>query len=170
VSGHEYEAWRDQNRTLQSVAMEGRGFTIAGSGHPGLGAQTGDVIRMILQQSVRLSVVAILLGVSVALVASHWIKPLLLQTSSRDPFVYGLVAATLLHVAFGARWPQRGAWRAWMPALRCVRSNQYAATHLAVSFARQCSPALPIDRSACRFPCQAGQFGTLPATTPRRRA
>lgn len=77
-----------------------------------LGAQTRDVVRIVLRQSVTLSVVAIMLGVGVAMVASTWIKPLLFQTSSRDPLVYGSVAATLLLVAVMA---------ALAPALRASR-------------------------------------------------
>ena len=83
-----------------------------------LGAQTGDVIRMILQQSVALSVLAIALGVGVALVASEWIKPLLFETSTRDPIVYGGVALTLLIVAIVA---------ALVPALRAARTDALTA-------------------------------------------
>lgn len=83
-----------------------------------LGAQTGDVIRMILQQSVALSVVAIGLGLAVAFLASHWIEPLLFQTSTRDPLIYGGVALTLLIVAIVA---------ALAPALRASRVDALTA-------------------------------------------
>ena len=77
-----------------------------------LGAQSLDVVRMILRQSVALSAIAVVLGVGVALVASRWVEPLLFETSARDPLVYASVAGALLLVAVAA---------ALAPALRAAR-------------------------------------------------
>lgn len=79
-----------------------------------LGARAGDVVRMVLQQSVSLSVLALVLGIGVSLFASRWIKPLLFETSAYDPAVYGGVAAVLFVVAVAA---------ALAPALRASRVN-----------------------------------------------
>ncbi|MEP6834566.1 MAG: ADOP family duplicated permease [Gemmatimonas sp.] len=77
-----------------------------------LGAQSTDVVRMILRQSVALSGIAVVVGVAVALVASKWVEPLLFETSARDPLVYASVAGLLLLVALAA---------ALAPALRAAR-------------------------------------------------
>lgn len=77
-----------------------------------LGARGGDVIRMIMRQSVGLSLFAVLLGVGVSLLASQWIKPLLFETSAYDPAVYGGVTVVLIVVAIVA---------ALAPAIRASR-------------------------------------------------
>jgi predicted permease len=77
-----------------------------------LGAQSVDVVRMILRQSVSLSAVAVALGIAIALGASRWVAPLLFETSPRDPVVYASVAGVLLLVALVA---------ALAPALRAAR-------------------------------------------------
>lgn len=77
-----------------------------------LGAQSADVVRMILRQSVSLSAVAVVVGIAIALGASKWVEPLLFETSPRDPVVYASVAGVLLLVALVA---------ALAPALRAAR-------------------------------------------------
>ncbi|MEO7362790.1 MAG: FtsX-like permease family protein, partial [Gemmatimonadaceae bacterium] len=77
-----------------------------------LGAQSRDVVRMILRQSVALSAIAVALGVGIALLTSKWVEPLLFETSARDPLVYVSVAGALILVAIAA---------AIAPALRAAR-------------------------------------------------
>ena len=77
-----------------------------------LGAQTADVIRLVLRQSVTVSLVAVSIGLAVSLLAAKWVEPLLFKTSARDPVVYGTVATTLIVVAILA---------ALFPALRASR-------------------------------------------------
>ncbi|MEO7997834.1 MAG: ABC transporter permease, partial [Gemmatimonadaceae bacterium] len=77
-----------------------------------LGARSVDVVRMVLRQSVSLSLFAVALGVGVSLFAGRWIKPLLFETSAYDPTVYGGVTAALIVVAVVA---------ALAPALRASR-------------------------------------------------
>lgn len=77
-----------------------------------LGARAADVVRMILRQSLTLSVVAVILGIGFSLVASQWLKPLLFNTSAYDPATYVVVATVLLMVAVAA---------ALAPALRASR-------------------------------------------------
>jgi putative ABC transport system permease protein len=64
-----------------------------------LGAQSGDVIRLVVGQGLRFALVGILLGGALAVLAGKWIQPLLFQQSARDPWVFGAVASVLLIVA-----------------------------------------------------------------------
>ena len=64
-----------------------------------LGAQAGDVVRLVLTEGMRIAVVGVVLGSGVALVVSRWVKPLLFGVSPRDPAVFAGVAAALLAVA-----------------------------------------------------------------------
>lgn len=77
-----------------------------------LGARAADVVRMILRQSMSLSLFAVVLGVGVSLLAGQWIKPLLFETSAYDPAVYAGVTVVLVVVAVVA---------ALAPALRASR-------------------------------------------------
>ena len=64
-----------------------------------LGAQTRDLVRLVVSQGIRFAVVGILLGAGLALLAGKWIQPLLFQQSASDPLVFGSVATLLLVVA-----------------------------------------------------------------------
>ena len=77
-----------------------------------LGAQSGDVIRLVVGQGVRLGASGVAIGAIIALVAAKWIKPLLFAESPRDPFVFGIVTVTLLAVTVAA---------SWVPARRAAR-------------------------------------------------
>jgi putative ABC transport system permease protein len=77
-----------------------------------LGAQTGDVLRLVVERGALLTAIALGIGVVIALAAGRFVEPLLFQVSSRDPMIYGGVVGTLLLVAIAA-----SAW----PALRAAR-------------------------------------------------
>jgi len=77
-----------------------------------LGAQSGDVIRLVVSQGVRLGASGVAIGAVIALVAAKWIKPLLFAESPRDPAVFGIVTVTLLAVTVAA---------SWVPARRAAR-------------------------------------------------
>jgi ABC-type antimicrobial peptide transport system permease subunit len=64
-----------------------------------LGAQVRDVISLVLTDGLRLSIAGLAIGTLVALWASKWVKPLLFDESPRDPYVFVIVAGTLLGVA-----------------------------------------------------------------------
>jgi ABC-type antimicrobial peptide transport system permease subunit len=64
-----------------------------------LGAQMRDVVRLVLTDGLRLSVVGLAIGTLVALWAAKWVKPLLFDESPRDPYVFVIVGGTLLVVA-----------------------------------------------------------------------
>ncbi len=77
-----------------------------------LGAQSHDVVRLIVSEGLRVVVPGVVLGAAVALVAGRWVAPLLFEVSAKDPPVVGSVIATLLVVAIVASWfPARRAAR-----------------------------------------------------------
>ncbi len=77
-----------------------------------LGADAGDVIRLILAEGLRVSVLGLALGGAIALVGGRWLAPLLFHESPRDPLVFGAVIVVLLAVAVLA---------SWIPARRAAR-------------------------------------------------
>ncbi len=77
-----------------------------------LGAERRDLIRLVLGEGVRLSAVALALGLAGALVAGRFVAPLLFETSPRDPLILSAVAALLLVTALVA---------SAVPALRAAR-------------------------------------------------
>jgi predicted permease len=77
-----------------------------------LGASTASVVRLVMRQGAIFAVAGIAIGGATALLASHWIEPLLFAASARDPAVYAGVATILLLVALVATL---------RPALRATR-------------------------------------------------
>jgi putative ABC transport system permease protein len=77
-----------------------------------LGAQAGDVIRLVVTDGLRLAGVGVAIGVALSLYAGKWVKPLLFNVSPTDPWVFVLVAVTLILVALAA---------SWIPAMRASR-------------------------------------------------
>ncbi len=79
-----------------------------------LGAGASDVLRLVLREGLRITIVGMMLGVGVALLAGRFLTPLLFSVSPRDPLIFGIVIVTLLVAAVGATL---------MPALRASRVN-----------------------------------------------
>ena len=79
-----------------------------------LGAQSRDVVRLVVGQGVRFAMAGVLAGLALALLAAKWIQPLLFQQSARDPAIYGAVGALLVVVAVAA---------SAVPALRATRAD-----------------------------------------------
>jgi ABC-type antimicrobial peptide transport system permease subunit len=77
-----------------------------------LGARIGDVVALIVGDGLRVVVVGVAIGLTIALTAGHWIAPLLFGVSARDPFVFSAVAVALVAVALIA---------SWVPAMRASR-------------------------------------------------
>jgi putative ABC transport system permease protein len=77
-----------------------------------LGAQSRDVVRLIVREGLLVVVPGIVLGAVIALLAGRWIAPLLFNVSPKDPPVMVAVVTTLLAVAIVASWG---------PALRASR-------------------------------------------------
>ena len=83
-----------------------------------VGAQSGDLIRLVVVEGVRLAAIGVAIGVGTAFVAVKWLKPLLFDVSPRDPFVFVLVTVALVLTAVAA---------SWIPALRASRVDPMVA-------------------------------------------
>jgi ABC-type antimicrobial peptide transport system permease subunit len=77
-----------------------------------LGAQTTDVVRLVVREGLRLGASGALIGGAAALAAGRWIAPLLFDESPRDPAVFGSVFAVLISATLVA---------CLIPALRATR-------------------------------------------------
>jgi putative ABC transport system permease protein len=67
-----------------------------------LGAQRGDVLRVILGQGMRLTVVGVVIGLGAALALTRLMSSLLFGIGSTDPWTFASVAVLLLGVAAAA--------------------------------------------------------------------
>src|SRR5882762_2781930 len=77
-----------------------------------LGAQQGDLVRLVLGDGLKVGTAGIVIGVGIALAGGQWIAPLLFQVSPRDPLVFAAVTLTLLAVTVLASvFPSRRAAR-----------------------------------------------------------
>jgi predicted permease len=77
-----------------------------------LGAQRGDVVRLIVREGLLIVLPGVALGAVVALVAGKWVGPMLFDVSPKDPLVISAVVVTLIAVAMVASWaPARRAAR-----------------------------------------------------------
>jgi len=77
-----------------------------------LGAQSSDVMSLVLRQGARLVVIGLVAGALVAAVSTRLFVSLMFGVSTLDPIVYVGMAVLLALVAFAA---------AYMPALRATR-------------------------------------------------
>jgi putative ABC transport system permease protein len=79
-----------------------------------LGAGRGDVLRLVVGQSVAVALLGTCLGVPVAWAAARWIQPLLFQQSAVDPLVYAGVSLAIVGVALAATM---------LPAIRAANAD-----------------------------------------------
>jgi predicted permease len=77
-----------------------------------LGAQPGEVGRMIVMQSVRLAVIGVVVGMAAALATMRLMQSLLFEVQPTDPATLLVVAAALVVLA---------ALASWLPARRAMR-------------------------------------------------
>ncbi len=67
-----------------------------------LGAQMGDLIRLVVSEGMKLGTIGIIIGAGIALAGGRWIAPLLFDESPRDPVIFGVVTVVLLSVTLVA--------------------------------------------------------------------
>ena len=95
------------------------GYTIAQRMHElamriALGARSSHILALVLRQGIEFAAAGAAVGLTIALLASQWIEPLLYKQSSRDPLVYVSVATVMILVGLAA---------SAMPAWRAVRTD-----------------------------------------------
>ena len=83
-----------------------------------LGAQTGDIRRLVLTQGLRVAALGVMAGALIALASGRFIAPMLFQTSTKDPVIFSAVIALVLAVATVA---------SLVPARRAVRADPLVA-------------------------------------------
>ncbi len=76
------------------------------------GAQVTDVLRLILNEGLRLAALGVVIGGAVALWAGRWVAPLLYEVKPTDPWVFALAVVILLAAATLA---------SLIPAMRAAR-------------------------------------------------
>jgi len=87
-----------------------------------LGAQTSNVLKLILGQGLKLAAVGVALGLLGAIAFTRLLKGLLFGISPSDPLTFGLIAALLVGVALLACWiPARRATK--VDPLEALRSE-----------------------------------------------
>jgi predicted permease len=79
-----------------------------------LGAQAGDIVRLVMGQGIAFAAIGVAIGTGVALLAARWIEPLLYQEPARDPVVFAIVGATIGVIAILA---------SAIPTLRATRAD-----------------------------------------------
>jgi ABC-type antimicrobial peptide transport system permease subunit len=83
-----------------------------------LGAQAGDVLRLILVNGLKLSMIGIALGLSAAFVLTRWMESLLFGVRATDIQTFAALALLLLSVALLA---------CWIPARRATKVDPMVA-------------------------------------------
>ncbi|MFZ0637669.1 MAG: ABC transporter permease [Candidatus Acidiferrales bacterium] len=83
-----------------------------------LGAQRGDVLRLVLGQAVRMTLIGVAIGLGAAFGLTRLMKAMLFGVSATDPLTFLGVAMVLTIVALGA---------CWIPARRAMRVDPMVA-------------------------------------------
>jgi putative ABC transport system permease protein len=97
-----------------SVAQRTREFGI----RIALGAQAGDVLRLVVAQGARFTIAGLVVGLLAAFGVARLMQALLFRTTAYDPFVFSVVVLVLGAIAFLA---------AFVPALRATKADPVSA-------------------------------------------
>jgi predicted permease len=79
-----------------------------------LGAQTGDVLKLLLTQGLILTLIGILIGLGAGLALTRWMETLLFGVRPTDPLTFVVIALVLLSVALLA---------CYLPARRATKAD-----------------------------------------------
>jgi hypothetical protein len=89
-----------------------------------LGAQNGDVTRLVLRQGMILALLGIGVGLPFSFGAGRVVASVLYDTSPNDPVSFAGISAALAAIAALASWlPARRPWR-WIRWRRCAANDQ----------------------------------------------
>ncbi|HEV2664257.1 MAG TPA: FtsX-like permease family protein, partial [Blastocatellia bacterium] len=69
-----------------------------------LGAQTGDVLKMVLRQGLKLTALGLLIGLATAYALTRYMQSLLFGVKAADPLTFAAIALLLIAVALVACW------------------------------------------------------------------
>jgi len=69
-----------------------------------LGAQTGDVLKMVLRQGLKLTALGLLIGLAAAYALTRYMQSLLFGVKAADPLTFAAIALLLMAVALLACW------------------------------------------------------------------
>jgi putative ABC transport system permease protein len=69
-----------------------------------LGAQAGDVLKMILTQGLKLALIGVVIGLATAFSLTRWMESFLFGVRPTDPLTFSLIAVVLLCVSLLACW------------------------------------------------------------------
>ncbi len=83
-----------------------------------LGAQSGDVVQMVLSEGARMALVGVAIGIAAAFGLTRLMTSLLFGVTAHDPLTFGLVAALLMLVAL---------WACYVPARRAMKVDPMVA-------------------------------------------
>ena len=97
-----------------SVALRSREIGVRSA----LGAQRGDIARLVVAEGLRMTGVGIILGLAVAFVATRSLQTLLFQIEPRDPLTFAGIAGLLVAVSLAA---------CYVPARRAARVDPLVA-------------------------------------------
>jgi putative ABC transport system permease protein len=67
-----------------------------------LGAQTGEVLRLVIRQGMTVALIGVGLGFAAALLLTRLMSSLLFNVTATDPLVFFAISAILVGVALGA--------------------------------------------------------------------